>query len=164
MKSAKLSRKIIAIALVACMAASGAVTASAISSSEAKEHTFGVTGAFEGCDIWCTDIRMTDIDGDGMYTVKITGQEPGEYEFKIRAENAYTEYDVIYALKQINARLSLLDDYIYNNPDEADIERWKMLKYQYMSIRDTLAKKKLVNRNYSIFIDYDKLYSRNPNQ
>ena len=24
-------------------------------------------------------------------------------------------------------------------------ERWKMLKYQYMSIRDTLAKKKLVN-------------------
>lgn len=86
------------------------------------------------------------------------------YEFKIRAENAYTEYDVIYALKQINARLSLLDDYIYNNPDESDIERWKMLKYQYMSIRDTLAKKKLVNRNYSIFIDYDKLYSRNPNQ
>ena len=86
------------------------------------------------------------------------------YEFKIRAENAYTEYDVIYALKQINARLSLLDDYIYNNPDEADIERWKNLKYSYMNIRDTLAKKKLVNRNYSIFNDYDKLYSRNPNQ
>ncbi len=80
------------------------------------------------------------------------------YEFMIRAKNAETEQEVMYALKQINARIALLDDYIRENPDDEDIDRWIDLKIRYIEIRDKLAKSKIYNRkNYGIFIDYNKL-------
>lgn len=80
------------------------------------------------------------------------------YEFMIRAKNAETEQEVMYALKQINARIALLDDYIRENRDDEDIDRWINLKIQYIDIRDKLAKTKVYNRkNYGIFIDYNKL-------
>lgn len=79
------------------------------------------------------------------------------YEFQIRAKNAETESEVMYALKQINARLAILDDYIRENPDDPDIDRWIAVKMEYMEIRDVLAKKKLHKRSYGIFIDYDAL-------
>ena len=79
------------------------------------------------------------------------------YEFQIRAKNAETESEVMYALKQINARLAILDNYIRENPDDPEIDRWVAVKLQYMDIRDTLAKKRLHKRNYGIFVDYDTL-------
>lgn len=80
------------------------------------------------------------------------------YEFMIRAKNAETEQEVMYALKQINARIALLDDYIRENQDDPEIDRWVNLKIQYIEIRDKLAKTKVYNRkNYGIFIDYNKL-------
>lgn len=79
------------------------------------------------------------------------------YEFQIRAKNAETESEVMYALKQINARLAILDDYIRENPDDPDIDRWIAVKMQYIEIRDVLAKKRLHKRNYGIFVDYDSL-------
>jgi hypothetical protein len=81
------------------------------------------------------------------------------YEFQIRAKNAETESEVMYALKQINARLAILDNYIRENPDDPEIDRWVAVKLQYMDIRDTLAKKRLHKRNYGIFVDYDALES-----
>ena len=79
------------------------------------------------------------------------------YEFQIRAKNAETESEVMYALKQINARLAILDNYIRENTDDPEIDRWVAVKLQYMDIRDTLAKKRLHKRNYGIFVDYDAL-------
>ena len=80
------------------------------------------------------------------------------YEFIIRAKNAETEEEVFYALKQINARLAILDDYIRENRDDPDIDRWINLKLQYMEIRDKMAKQRIYNRkNYGIFIDYNQL-------
>lgn len=80
------------------------------------------------------------------------------YEFMIRAKNAETEQEVMYALKQINARIALLDDYIRENPDDEELDRWINLKIKYIEIRDKLAKSKIYNRkNYGIFIDYNKL-------
>lgn len=79
------------------------------------------------------------------------------FEFQIRAKNAESEQDVMYALKQINARLAILDDYIRQNPDDPDIDRWVNVKLEYMEIRDILAKKKLHKKAYGIFVDYDAL-------
>ena len=84
------------------------------------------------------------------------------YEFVIRARNAETEEDCFYALKQVNARLAILDDYIReereNGTSEDELERWIILKNQYMDIRDRLAKQKVYkHRNYGIFIDYNKI-------
>lgn len=79
------------------------------------------------------------------------------YEFQIRARNAEGEMEVMYALKQINARLAILDDYIRENPDDPDIQRWINVKMEYMDIRDILGKKKLHKASYGIFVDYDKV-------
>jgi len=79
------------------------------------------------------------------------------YEFRIRANNAESENDVMYALKQINARLAILEDYIRENPNDPEIERWISVKMQYMDIRDELSKKKLNRHNYGVFVDYNAL-------
>ena len=79
------------------------------------------------------------------------------YEFQLRAKNSESEQEVLYALKQINARLAILDDYIRENPDDPDIDRWIGVKEEYMDIRDIHEKKKLHKRNYGVFVDYDAL-------
>ena len=37
------------------------------------------------------------------------------------------------------------------------MKRWIRLRDQYLEVRDTLAKKKLHNKPYGIFVDYDQL-------
>lgn len=79
------------------------------------------------------------------------------YEFQIRAKNAEGEQEVMYALKQINARLTILADYIRENQDDPDIDHWIEVKAEYEELRDILAKKRLHKRSYGIFVDYDAL-------
>ena len=89
----------------------------------------------------------------------LRGIEEDLYEFMIRARNAETEEEVMYALKQINVRISILDDYL-RNEDMSDNERkrWEGVLNKYIEIRDQIAAKKVYNKkNYGIFIDYNKL-------
>ena len=89
----------------------------------------------------------------------LRGLEDDLYEFIVRARNAETEEDVMYALKQINARLAILDDYIReeNLPDD-EKQRWTMVYMKYREIRDDIANKKVYNRkNYGVFFDYNQL-------
>ena len=80
------------------------------------------------------------------------------YEYYNRAKNSVDEVDVYYALKQINARLAILDDYILEYPQDPKIDRWKQLKQQYQDIRVLLAKRKLHRGMYSLVaVDYDHL-------
>ena len=89
----------------------------------------------------------------------LRGIEDDLYEFIVRARNSETEEDVMYALKQINARLAILDDYIReeNLPDD-EKQRWTMVYMKYREIRDDIANKKVYNRkNYGVFFDYNQL-------
>ena len=89
----------------------------------------------------------------------LRGIEDDLYEFIVRARNAETEEDVMYALKQINARLAILDDYIReeNLPDD-EKQRWTTVYMKYREIRDDIANKKVYNRkNYGVFFDYNQL-------
>lgn len=79
------------------------------------------------------------------------------YEYQIRAKNSESEQDVLYALKQINARLAIISDYIRENPRDPDIDHWISVKEEYEELRMILAKKKLHKRSYGIFVDYDAL-------
>lgn len=79
------------------------------------------------------------------------------YEFQVRAKNAESEQDVLYALKQINARLTILSDYIRENRNDPDIDHWIAVKEEYEDLRMILAKKNLHKRAYGIFVDYDAL-------
>lgn len=81
------------------------------------------------------------------------------YEFMVRARNAETEEEVMYALKQINVRLSILDDYLRNEDmSPADRTRWTSVRDEYIRIRDMIAHKKVYNKkSYGIFVDYNQL-------
>ena len=66
----------------------------------------------------------------------------------------------MYILRQINTRLSILEDYLYNTPGLSDAEksRWGNLANQYRELRVELAKKNVAAKKaYGIFIDYEKL-------
>ena len=91
----------------------------------------------------------------------LRGIEDDLYEFMVRARNAETEDEVFYALKQINVRLSILDDYLrYEDMSDADRDRWSAVRDKYAAIRDEIAHKKVYNRkNYGIFVDYNKIDS-----
>lgn len=89
----------------------------------------------------------------------LRGIEDDFYEYIVRARNAETEEEVMYALKQINVRLSILDDYIRNEPlTDEEKKRWSDLYNKYSNIRDEIANKKVYNKkNYGIFFDYNQL-------
>lgn len=89
----------------------------------------------------------------------LRGIEEDFYEFMVRARNAETEEEVMYALKQINVRLAILDDYLRNEEmSDQDRQRWTALYNKYVAIRDEIANKKVYNkRNYGIFVDYNRL-------
>lgn len=89
----------------------------------------------------------------------LRGIEEDFYEFMVRARNAETEEEVMYALKQINVRLAILDDYLRNEEmSDQDRQRWTTLYNKYVAIRDEIANKKVYNkRNYGIFVDYNRL-------
>ena len=91
----------------------------------------------------------------------LRGIEDDLYEFMVRARNAETEDEVFYALKQINVRLSILDDYLrFEEMSDADRDRWSAVRDKYAAIRDEIAHKKVYNRkNYGIFVDYNKIDS-----
>ncbi len=124
-------------------------------------------------------LNTIDTDLDGLFTESVSivtegkkgslfsqikynglrGIEDDFYEYIVRARNAETEEEVMYALKQINVRLSILDDYIRNEPlSDEEKKRWSDLYNKYSNIRDEIANKKVYNKkNYGIFFDYNQL-------
>ena len=85
------------------------------------------------------------------------------YEFEIRARNAETEDEVFYTLKQINSRISILDDYIYEEDlTDHERERWYKVLVKYQAIRENIAKKKVYNKKqYGLYFDYNQLDNAN---
>lgn len=85
--------------------------------------------------------------------------EDDYYEFKVRVKNANTEEEALYALRQINSRLSILEDYLSSDDiDEKEHERWYQVLEKYRELRSELAAKKVYNRkNYGIWYSYNDL-------
>ena len=81
------------------------------------------------------------------------------YEYAIRAKAAEDEPEAMSVLHSINTRISILDDYVDNTPDISDYDRkkYEKLSDKYRSLRDYLAKKKIINKKqYGVFIDYSQ--------
>ena len=82
------------------------------------------------------------------------------YEYKIRIKNCEDQDEAMYILRQINTRISILEDYIYNTSDitEQEVSRWRSVIDSYRELRIELSKRKIGNKkNYGIFVDYDKI-------
>lgn len=80
------------------------------------------------------------------------------YEYKIRIKNCETEDDAMYILQQINTRINILEDYLYNTTDLSDreVQRWENVINAYRDLRAELSKKKIADKKrYGIYIDYN---------
>lgn len=85
--------------------------------------------------------------------------EDDYYEFKIRVKNANTEDEALYTLRQINSRMSILEDYLDSNDlEDVERERWYSLLMKYKDLRSEIAAKKVYNKkNYGIWHSYDDI-------
>lgn len=95
-----------------------------------------------------------------LKTNGLRGIEDDLYEYKIRIKNCEDEEDAMYILRQINTRLTILDDYVRNEDElsERERQRWNACIDSYKDLRYQLGQKKIGGKKqYGIFIDYDKL-------
>lgn len=81
------------------------------------------------------------------------------YEYEMRLRNVDTQEEAILLMRQINSRISILDDYINDaDSDKTDNDRWKDVYEQYRKIRSELSRKTVYDKKmYGLFIDYNAL-------
>lgn len=108
--------------------------------------------------------ESTILEGFSLFkSLKINGLrgiEDDLYEYKIRVKNCEDEEDAMYILRQINTRLTILDDYVRSEDKLSENERQRWLNdiEEYKNLRYQLGQKKIGGKKqYGIFIDYDKL-------
>lgn len=81
------------------------------------------------------------------------------YEYGMRLRNVEDQDDAILLMRQINSRMSILEDYLMEEGlDEKDRQRWENVYKEYGKIRSELSKKTVYNKKmYGIFVDYNAL-------
>lgn len=79
------------------------------------------------------------------------------FEYQMRIRNVESEDDAIVLMRQLNTRMSVLDDYLcYGEGTEQDRKRWEKVYYKYDLLREELSKKTVYNRkNYGLWLDYN---------
>lgn len=88
----------------------------------------------------------------------LKGIQNDYFEMKVRSKNAREEADILYLMRQINSRMSLLQDAI----DEGDMteqekEKWMDLLFQYGDLRNYVSNLKVSNKNYGLWWDISQL-------
>lgn len=85
------------------------------------------------------------------------------YELNMRIRNVEDENDALYLMRQINTRISLIDDYI-NSEDmsSADVKRWNDTLDKFKRIREELASSLVYkNKSYGIYVAYPDIKENN---
>jgi hypothetical protein len=88
----------------------------------------------------------------------LKGIEEDLYEYNMRIRNVETEDEAIVLMRQLNTRMSVLDDYLYNSEglDPSERKRWEKVLDKYDILRNELAKKTVYNsKQYGIWLDYN---------
>lgn len=97
---------------------------------------------------------FTNMKRNGLKTL-----ENDLYEFRIRCKNCESEDEAFYALRQINTRISILEDYLLTEElSDQEREKWYKVLTEYRAMREELASKKIYNKKqYGIWFDYNQL-------
>lgn len=99
---------------------------------------------------------FTNLKRDGLRSI-----EDDLYEFKVRVKTSDTEDEAMYTLRQINTRINIIEEYLYNNEctiDPREVERWRNVAIKYRELREELTKKAMVKqKSYGLFFDYDNM-------
>ena len=77
----------------------------------------------------------------------------------MRLRNVETQDDAILLMRQINSRMSILEEYLDTEElDEKDRKRWEDCYKKYLELRDALSRKTVYNKKmYGLFVDYNAL-------
>ena len=79
----------------------------------------------------------------------IKGYEDDLYEYSVRVKHLYDEDDALMLLRDINTKISILNDYVSNEEmSEQERNKWFRVLDNYYKVRDELAKKKLYKFDY----------------
>lgn len=83
--------------------------------------------------------------------------EEDVFEYEMRIRNVEEEDDALLIIRQINMRMSILDDYIQNaDVGTKEIQRWQKTYDRYDKLRNELSKKTVYYRkNYGLWMDYN---------
>lgn len=97
-----------------------------------------------------------------LYQMKKNGLRSIEedlFEYNMRLRNVETQDDAILLMRQINSRMSILEEYLDTEElDEKDRKRWEDCYKKYLELRDALSKKTVYNKKmYGLFVDYNAL-------
>ena len=85
--------------------------------------------------------------------------EQDVYEYMMRIKNIEDEDDALLLMRQINNRISILEDYIYNEElTEAQYNKWNGVLQRYLELRENLTKEAVYKQKmYGLFADYNAL-------
>ena len=97
-----------------------------------------------------------------IYQMKRNGLKSIEedvFEYNMRLRNVETQDDAILLMRQINSRMSILEEYLEGEDmDEKDRARWEACYKKYLDLREALSKKTVYNKKmYGLFVDYNAL-------
>ena len=76
------------------------------------------------------------------------------YEFQIRAKGLTTQNDQLYLMRQINARMALLQDAIAEGMDEKEEAKWRKVLEDYDDLRRMVSNKKIAKSQMGLWFDY----------
>lgn len=81
------------------------------------------------------------------------------FEYNMRLRNVETQDEAILLMRQINSRMSILEDYLREEDlEDEEYKRWESCYKKYLELRDALSKKTVYNRKmYGLFVDYNAL-------
>lgn len=129
-----------------------------------------VPSYYERKELKNLEVRLRRIDDDailGNYVQEasvltslrrkgIRGYEDDFYELTLQARAVQKEDDALILMHKINSRISIIEDFMENDEDQAPLmKRWDKLLQNYMKLRDMLANKALVKDDYSrIYVNY----------
>lgn len=88
----------------------------------------------------------------------LRGIEQDLYEYQMRIRNVTDESEAIVLMRQINSRMAVLEDYLYNsqNLDPKEERRWESVLDKYEELRNQLSARAVYNqKQYGLFIDYN---------
>lgn len=85
--------------------------------------------------------------------------ESDSYEYEMRIRNVEDEMEALQLLREINSRLSMVENYMGSPKlSQGDLDRCKNMYSKFIRLREELSKKKIYKRkNYGLWYDYNDL-------
>ena len=87
------------------------------------------------------------------------------YEYNMRARNLEEEDDALYLMRQVNVRISIIDDYLTtesNKINEVDKNRWMKLLDKYRKLREKISNTHTYRtKSYGVLVKYPEIKENN---